>query len=256
MMTKDGTDTRQLFGVPIHAVTMEQTLAMVDEAIQSRGRLHIGVVNAAKIVKMQADPELRRSVLTSDIILADGMSVVWACRTLGRALPERIAGIDLMDAMLRQGNGRGYRVYLLGATPVVLDRAATRIRQDTPGVQIVGRRNGYFNEGEERSIAEDIRAARPDILLVGIQSPKKENFLGRWGEYMDVPVLHGVGGSLDVKAGLVRRAPDRWQRWGMEWLYRVLQEPRRMWRRYLVTNTVFGWMLVGELIRGRRTQHP
>ena len=244
-----GSVVRILFGIPIYAMNMEQALACIDEAITTRKRLQIGVVNAAKIVNMQRDEMLRRDVLSSDLILADGIAVVWASRLLGRPLPERVAGIDIMMGMLRKGNERGYRVYCLGATDEVLDKVIERIRVDFPGVVVAGKNNGYFTEAEEEAVADDIAKARPDILLVAITSPKKEKFLARWSHRLDIPVCHGVGGSFDVMAGKVQRAPEAWQRLGLEWLYRVKQEPRRLWKRYLVTNTLFCSLLLGEMVR-------
>jgi N-acetylglucosaminyldiphosphoundecaprenol N-acetyl-beta-D-mannosaminyltransferase len=238
-----------LLDVPIDRLTMEGVLARVDEAILRRARLQIGVVNAAKLVNMRRDPLLRQDVLTSDLILADGASVVWASRLMGDPLPERVAGIDLMLAILRRGSARAYRVYCLGATQDVLDRAVDGMLAEFPGISIVGRRNGYFGADEEEGVARDVAAARPDVLFVAMTSPKKESFLRRWSPHMEVPVCHGVGGSFDVLAGKVRRAPLAWQRLGLEWLYRVLQEPRRLWKRYLVTNTTFCAMVLSEWLR-------
>jgi len=239
---------RQLLGVPIHALSMQQALARVDEAIRGRQCLRIGVVNAAKIVNMSRDAELRRDVLSSDLILADGMSVVWASRLLGQPVPERVAGIDLMHAMLHKGSERGYRVFCLGATSEVLEAATARIQANFPGVRLVGRHHGYFGDEEEGEVARRIAEARPDILLIAMTSPQKERFLARWSGSLGVPVCHGVGGSFDVLAGKVRRAPEAWQRVGLEWLFRVGQEPGRLWRRYLVTNVLFVKMVICELL--------
>jgi N-acetylglucosaminyldiphosphoundecaprenol N-acetyl-beta-D-mannosaminyltransferase len=238
-----------LFGIPVHAVTAEQALDIVDDAIARRAPLHIGVVNAAKVVNMQRDPSLRDDVMSSDLILADGIAVVWASRLLRRPLPERVTGIDLMMGMLRHGQARRYRIYCLGATEEVSHAVADRIAADFPNVVVAGRHHGYFSESEEAEIAQQVATARPDILFVAITSPKKERFLAHWSATMDVPVCHGVGGSFDVLAGKVERAPERWQRLGLEWLYRVKQEPGRLWRRYLVTNTLFCVMLARELWR-------
>jgi N-acetylglucosaminyldiphosphoundecaprenol N-acetyl-beta-D-mannosaminyltransferase len=243
------TPPARLFGIPIAPLTLEEVLGRVEAAVASRQRLQIGVVNAAKIVNMRRDPLLREDVLTSDLILADGTSVVWAGRLLGVALPERVAGIDLMHAMLRRGEARGWRFFLLGATPEVLAAAVGRIHAEHPSVVVSGCSHGYYAPEEEEGVAEAIRTARPDILLVAMTSPKKERFLARWSGRLDVPVWHGVGGSLDVLAGKVRRAPEAWQRLGLEWLYRVKQEPRRLWKRYLVTNSIFCAMVLGQLVR-------
>jgi len=240
---------RELFGVPVSAMTLEEALSRIDQTIARGGSLQIGVVNAAKVVNMRRNDALRQAVLTSDLILADGISVVWAGRLLGLPLPERVAGIDLMLGMLRRGNERGYRVYCLGATEDVLDKAVAWIGAQYPNVRLVGRHHGYFPPEEEHAVAAEIAAARPDILLVGMTSPRKERFLACWSDRLGVPVCHGVGGSFDVLAGKVQRAPDAWMRLGLEWLYRVKQEPRRLWRRYLVTNILFLNMLLLELLR-------
>lgn len=236
-----------LLGIPIQAESLEQALDRIDFAISSRQRLHIGVVNASKIVNMWRNPELSAAVLGSDVIYADGMSVVWASRILGDPLPGRVTGIDLMQGILEHGQIRGYRVFCLGAEQKVLDKVCKEFAAKYPGIIIAGARSGYFTEFEEKQVADEIRDAKADVLLVAITSPKKEKFMARWGEHCNVPVVHGVGGSFDIVAGLVERAPLAWQRSGMEWLYRVLQEPGRLWKRYLVTNTVFIYLIISEM---------
>lgn len=233
----------ELFGAAIDGLALDDVVALCDEAIARRRRLLISVVNAAKLVKMRDDHELRAAVESGDICVADGMSVVWAVRVLGERLPERVAGIDLMHALLKRASACGHRVYLLGAEAAVVARVAEHIREELPGVQLVGWRDGYFRDDEAEDVARTIGAARPDILLVAMTSPRKERFLATWGDVLRVPVCHGVGGSFDVVAGKVQRAPVAWQRLGLEWLYRVKQEPRRLWRRYLVTNSKFLWWL-------------
>jgi N-acetylglucosaminyldiphosphoundecaprenol N-acetyl-beta-D-mannosaminyltransferase len=239
---------QEILGVPVDALTMGEVLDRVHQTIVGRGRLQIGVVNAAKLVYMRRDPNLRADVLSCGLILADGVPVVWASRLLGRPLPERVAGIDLMYGMLRRGNEHGHRVYCLGASEAVLAAAVGRITADYPHVKMVGRHHGYFTSQEEPGLVAAIADAKPDILLVGMSSPKKERFLARWDSQLGVPVCHGVGGSFDVLAGKVRRAPPAWQRLGLEWLYRVKQEPRRLWRRYLITNSRFCVLLAVELL--------
>lgn len=239
---------RQLFGVGVHAVTMDEALAICRGAIESRRHLNIGVVNAAKIVAMRRSQLLFDAVAGSDLVLADGMAVVWAAKILRQPLPGRVTGIDLFERLLRLGNECGYGVYFLGATQEVLDEVLQRVRHDYPRVRIAGSRNGYFRDDEAAGIAEDIRRSGADMLFVAMTSPKKELFLGRYGRDLDVAICHGVGGSFDVMAGKVSRAPRTWQALGLEWFYRVLQEPRRMWKRYLVTNVLFGKMLLHEAL--------
>ncbi len=254
-MNSDHWPVVRLFEVPIRALSMEQVLAAAEEAIIRRRRLLIGVVNAAKMVRMKQDALLRKSVLDADMILADGMAVVWACRLLGTPLPQRVTGIDLMERLLERGQERGYRLYFLGATPEVLEATVARVTKEFPAVIVAGQRDGYFRLDEEAEVAAEIRRARPDILLVAMTSPKKEQFLARWVHELDVPVCHGVGGAFDVFAGKVRRAPALWQRWGLEWLYRTIQEPRRLGKRYLVTNAMFIWMVLLERW-GKRSSSP
>jgi N-acetylglucosaminyldiphosphoundecaprenol N-acetyl-beta-D-mannosaminyltransferase len=154
-----------------------------------------------------------------------------------------------MMGMLERGTQRGYRVYCLGASADILERVVARIAREFPGVNVVGSHHGYFTDAEEAAIASDVARSRPDILFIAMTSPKKERFLSKWSPQLDVPVCHGVGGSFDVVAGYVQRAPERWQRLGLEWLYRVKQEPRRLWKRYLTTNSAFVMMVVSALAR-------
>ena len=241
---------RVIFDVPIDAMTMNGVLEDCRNAILSRSRYLIGMVNAAKIVRMRRQPLLRQSIIESDVVLADGMAVVWASRLLGHPLPERVAGIDLFEQLLQLCSREGYSVFFLGATADVLDHMVDSIRVRWPALRIAGMQEGYFSEDESQHVAEVIAKSKPDILFVGITSPKKEVFIARYGERINVPVCHGVGGSFDIFAGITRRAPLIWQRCGMEWLYRVCQEPGRMWKRYLVTNTVFIALLIREIYRG------
>lgn len=236
-----------LFGLPIAPLTLSQTVTLCESAIRERRRLLIGVLNAAKIVHLQDDPALKESLLDCDLLLADGQAVVWATRVLGDALPERVAGIDLFYELLERASLQGFRVYLLGARQDVLSRVQEAIRLRWPGVVIAGSRHGYFDVNDEAEIAEDIRRATPDMLFLGMSSPKKENFLARFGPTLGVPVIHGVGGSFDVLAGVTRRAPTPLQRHGLEWAYRLAQEPRRLGPRYYSTNKAFVRMVFQEL---------
>lgn len=244
-------DLRLLFGLRVAALRLTDVVSLAERAVRTRTRLLVGVLNAAKVVKLRRDPLLRTSLLECDLLLADGQSVVWASRLLGRSLPERVAGIDLFEALLDLADRDHLRVYLLGARPEVLARVVEVVHQRWPDVVVAGSRDGYFTDDEAPEVAREIRAARADLLFLGMTTPKKEIFLGTHGPTLDVPVQHGVGGSFDVLAGVARRAPRSWQRLGMEWAYRLLQEPRRLARRYLVTNTLFLLLLAEERVRRR-----
>lgn len=244
--------THHLFEVRIDAMMTDQVLRAVDDAVETRSRLLIGMVNAAKMVMMRRDEGLRRAVLGADLILADGMSIVWSCRLFGLPIPERVTGIDLMEAVLKRCHERHYRVYCLGATDAVIGEIRCRIEDEYAGAVLVGARNGYYTADDEEAVAKEIAKARPDVLFVGMSSPRKEKFLAHWSSTLGVPVCHGVGGAFDVMAGKVRRAPRLWQALGMEWAYRVWQEPKRLCRRYLFVNTVFVGMVAMEAARGVR----
>jgi N-acetylglucosaminyldiphosphoundecaprenol N-acetyl-beta-D-mannosaminyltransferase len=242
------TTRRRLFGLEFDALTSSQVLGRAETALATREPLLIGVANAAKIVNLRKDPLLRDSLLEADVLVADGQSVVWASRLVRRPLPERVAGIDLFEQLLALADRRGLAVYLLGARPEVLATLVDRIRSSYPHLRIAGARDGYFTPDEAAAVADDIAASQADMLFLGMVSPKKETFLATYGEKLHVPVLHGVGGSFDVLAGITRRAPRSWQRLGFEWAYRLVQEPRRLWRRYLVTNTAFVVLTLRELV--------
>jgi N-acetylglucosaminyldiphosphoundecaprenol N-acetyl-beta-D-mannosaminyltransferase len=238
----------EILGCAIDRLDMPGSLAAVERAIESRSYTQHMAINAAKLVTMQDDPELRRIIAGCGLVNADGQGVVWASRLLGDPLPERVAGIDLMYALLARAERRGYRVYFLGARAEVLGRALERLREAYPALQVAGARDGYFSDEEEAAVCAEIAASRADILLVAMSSPRKEYFLGTHGPRLGAPFVMGVGGSIDVAAGITRRAPLIWQRLGCEWLFRLLQEPRRMFRRYAVTNARFAFLVARALL--------
>jgi N-acetylglucosaminyldiphosphoundecaprenol N-acetyl-beta-D-mannosaminyltransferase len=205
-------------------------------------------INVAKLVTMRDNPRLREGIAQCELVTADGQPVVWASRLLGDPLPSRVPGIDLMERLLALAADQGYRVYILGAKQEVLERAAARMRSEYPSLQLVGYRDGYYENAEEPEVARSIKAACADILFVAMSSPRKELFLAQYRERLDVPFVMGVGGAIDVYAGLRRRAPVLWQKLGLEWLFRMLQEPRRLGKRYLATNTRFLGLLIREVL--------
>jgi N-acetylglucosaminyldiphosphoundecaprenol N-acetyl-beta-D-mannosaminyltransferase len=228
-----------LFGTRIDALTLAEATELCARAAREGHGLLVGVVNAAKLVHLQSDAELRASIEAADIVLADGMAVVWASRLLGQPLPERVTGIDLLESLMAQAERDGLSVYFLGGKAEVLDGMLAVLRARYPNLGITGWRDGYFSAQDEAGLVRAIQASGARLLFVGMPTPKKEIFLRVWRRELSNLVCHGVGGSFDVLGGVVRRAPLAWQRLGLEWLYRLLQEPRRMWRRYLVTNTIF-----------------
>jgi len=230
---------RKLFGVHVDDVTLPQAVEIIEGWIEA-GRLgsHTSV-NAAKAVRLQHDLFLREAIRASGIVTADGQAVVWASRFLGAPLRERVTGIDLMAALLERAAAHGHRVYLLGARQDVVASAALSVRVRFPKIKIVGTRDGYWRTEDEADVVAAVAAAKPDILFVALETPAKEVFLDKHRQALGVPFVMGVGGAFDVLAGHRRRAPRSWQRLGLEWLYRLAQDPRRMARRYIVGNTKF-----------------
>jgi N-acetylglucosaminyldiphosphoundecaprenol N-acetyl-beta-D-mannosaminyltransferase len=247
-------EVREVLGYPMLAATMDEVVHLCGAAVAERRPMQIGVLNAAKVVNAERDEGLHDAMLSCDVILADGQSVVWASRLLGQPLPERVAGIDLFIRLLELADAQHLSVFLLGATPDVVEQVATVVRIKYPGARLAGYRDGYFDD--EASVAQEIASSHPDMLFLGMTSPKKEKFLERYQPVMNVPVTHGVGGSFDILAGVTKRAPERWQKMGMEWAYRLLQEPGRMWKRYLRTNVLFSVMIARALVSRRVTLAP
>lgn len=248
------TDRADILGCPIDRLGMADTLAEIEHAIAARRYTQHMAINAAKLVAMHDDPKLYEIIDGCGLVNADGQSVVWASRLLGDPLPERVAGIDLMEALLELAERRGYRVYLLGARAEVLRRALARLQEKYPALPVAGARDGYFADEEASQVCDAIRASRADLLFVAMSSPRKEYFLGEYGPNIGVPFVMGVGGSIDVIAGVTQRAPATWQRLGLEWLFRLLQEPRRMFRRYAVTNARFIGLVCLAIWSGRGGQ--
>lgn len=234
----------------IDRLDMEQTLARCQEIIEQDRFAQQVSINAAKLVTMQSDPALREAVNRCALVNADGQSVVWASRLLGDPLPERVAGIDLMHGLIAMAEREGYGIFILGAQRTVLETAVQRLRRQFPRLRVAGYRDGYFSEDQSPEIAGEIRASDAQILFVAISSPRKEHWLGRYGDSLNVPFVMGVGGSIDIVAGITRRAPRSWQRLGLEWLYRLLQEPRRMFRRYFVSNVQFVFLVIRSVASG------
>lgn len=228
-----------IVGCAIDALTFEETIVEVERLIQARSPTQHCVVNASKAVLMNKDPHLREIVSSCALVNADGQSVVWASRVLGRPLPERVAGIDLFQALLGVAAHRGYRVYFLGATSEVLGDVVARARREHASLHICGSRDGYWNVDDDNEVVAQVHMSRPDILFVGMPSPRKEYWLAENLKRLDVPFSMGVGGSFDVYAGKVKRAPAWMQGAGLEWAFRFWQEPARMWRRYLLGNVAF-----------------
>lgn len=239
----------EMMGCQIDNLSMEETLQTIEGFIKSGQPHQHVVVNVDKLVKASRDPELRRIINECALINVDGMPVVWASRLIGKPLKERVAGVDLFEALMRRSAERGWRVFLLGAREEVVSEVKQIYEKKYPGLTVAGYRNGYWKPEEEAGVVEQIKAAQADLLFVAISSPKKEHFLGRYQAEMRIPFAMGVGGTFDVAVGKVKRAPEWMQKVGLEWFYRFLQEPRRMFKRYFVDDMAFFWLLAKEMVR-------
>lgn len=240
-----------LLGCPVEQLSLEETVQAVNRIISTKTPHQHCVINAGKLVLMHRDSELRNIVLNCDLINADGQSVVWALKLLGTPVPSRVTGIDLMERLFVEADQKKYRVFFLGAEEDVLDIVLKFVQGNYPGLVLAGSHHGYFKADEEKELIEKINKSSADILFVAMGSPKKEFWLGKYTSSLKVPFCMGVGGSFNVVAGRSRRAPQWVQSMGMEWFYRWIQEPIRLWRRYWVDNFVFVYLVVMSLLKVR-----
>ncbi len=241
----------KLFGCPIDNLSMEETLERIERYIkEATPHQHVSI-NVHKVVSFQRDPQLRETLQECALASADGQPIVWASRLLGKPLKARIAGIDLMQHAVELAARKGYTVYFLGARPEVLQKVVEHHQTKFPSLRIAGFSHGYWSSAQERAVVQAISEAKPDILLVAMGSPRKELFLRKYVHTMQVPFAMGVGGSFDVLAGKTRRAPLWVQRAGLEWLWRVAQEPGRLWSRYFVDGVVFPVLILKEIFARR-----
>jgi len=231
------------------ALTVELAADEIVRRIEKDERGYVCTVNVAYLMTMRRNPRLQRFVDRAALTVADGIPIVWASRWQGTPLPERVAGIDLMACICDRAPRHGLRVGLLGATADVVEAAATRLRRSHPGLDLCGAFQGYFSPEEAPQMAHAVRACRAQILFVGMGVPRQEVFLEDHWDALGVPCAMGVGGSFDVIAGRQTRAPKLVQRAGLEWAFRLAQEPRRLFVRYLVTNTLFLVLLARALAR-------
>lgn len=241
----------KLFGADVDALTMAESVDRAEALLRSVRPVHHVCINAAKVVRMHDDPEMAEIVRDAAMVHVDGTPVAWASRLLGAPVPERVAGIDFMEALLARAAERGWRVFFLGATDEVVRATVAVERERHPGLVVAGYRNGYWTPDEEDAVVAEVAATAPDLLLLALPTPRKEQFAHRHLDGLNARFVLGVGGSFDVAAGITKRAPRWMQAVGCEWLFRLLQEPGRMWKRYLVGNSRFLALVAVEWIRGR-----
>jgi N-acetylglucosaminyldiphosphoundecaprenol N-acetyl-beta-D-mannosaminyltransferase len=243
---------KQFFGSYVDLLTMGETLEAVEKIIENGTPTQHVVINVAKLAMMQDDVRLREIVNGCSLINADGQGIVWGARSLGIDIPERVAGVDLFQNLVALSDRKPYRLYFLGAKEEVVQKVVSVFQERYPRMQVAGRRNGYFTQAEEAQLVEDIRESKADILFLAMSSPKKEYFLNRYLDRMQVPFVMGVGGSFDIVAGVTKRAPLWMQKAGLEWFYRIVNEPGRMFARYFTTNGKFFLMMLKAKVFGKK----
>lgn len=220
----------EILGVKVDSLTMTEAVEIVERYIEERAQVMVATANAEMIMRATHDKELLHILNSAALVTPDGAGTVWAAHHLGFEMPERVAGYDLAQNLMREAAKRGQKIYFFGSAPGVAEKAKTKAETLYPGINICGVRNGYFSAADEAKIIEDIKATAPDILLAALGVPKQEKWLYKHLKELGVPVSIGVGGTLDVMAGVMKRAPRWMQRAKLEWLFRGMLQPKRAGR--------------------------
>jgi N-acetylglucosaminyldiphosphoundecaprenol N-acetyl-beta-D-mannosaminyltransferase len=242
----------QVLGVPVSALTFKEALATIDEWIASGERNYVCTLDVHALMESQSAPDVRDIYRSAAMVTPDGMPLIWLLRLGGYRAADRICGPDLMPAMFRHSEGRGYRHFLYGSSETTLALLQERLSRNFPDARIAGRYSPPYRaltDEEEREVDRAVNATDPDIVWVGLGAPKQDRWMAAHRPSLKAPVLIGVGAAFDMLAGNVARAPRFLQRSGCEWMFRMAQEPRRLSRRYLESNSKFAMMLIGQKLR-------
>lgn len=238
----------EILGVQVDAVTMAQAVERVAELIAAGKPSMVATANAEMLLRATHDDELRTILNAAKLVVADGAGTVWAAHHLGREMPERVAGADLVLELMKIAPAKSWKIFLFGSAPGIAEKAKAKAESLCPGIEIVGTRNGYFTAADEPEIIAQIKKSRPDILLAALGVPKQEKWLFTHMNELNVPVSIGVGGTLDVMAGAVKRAPLWMQRAKLEWLFRAMLQPSRAGR--LIALPKFVWKVHQQKVNG------
>jgi N-acetylglucosaminyldiphosphoundecaprenol N-acetyl-beta-D-mannosaminyltransferase len=241
-------DSVVVAGIRIANLTESQALDRITRMVLEPGPHYMVVVNASKAVAAQRDEKLREIVSGADLVTADGMSVVWGSWILGKPLMERVTGIDVFERLTAVAAAEGLSVYLLGASQASVQGVIERIADENPTLRIAGFHHGYFKSDESTEVAQEIRRSGADLLFVAMGTPVQEYWIHDYLPQTGAKFALGVGGAFDHVSRRSKRAPRWMQRSGLEWLYRLLSEPRRLWRRYLFGNTRFMWLIISQAL--------
>ena len=234
----------EILGVKVDAVTMAQAVTCAEKLIVAKKNSIIATANAEMLLRATHDEELKTILNAAELVVPDGAGTVWAARHLGHEMPERVAGFDLVQELMKISPSKGYKFFLFGSAPGIADKAKAKAEELYPGIKIVGTRNGYFTADDEPDIIAQIKHSKPDVLLAALGVPKQEKWLYAHKDELGVPVSIGVGGTFDVMAGVVKRAPVWMQRAKLEWLYRAMLQPSRAGR--LIALPKFVWKVINS----------
>jgi N-acetylglucosaminyldiphosphoundecaprenol N-acetyl-beta-D-mannosaminyltransferase len=243
-----------LHGVPFAAQTLPEAIDAMLGAATERRRLRAHFCNVHTLVESQADAALRGVYLSADMVTMDGMPIVWLARVRGHREAERVTGPDVMAAICDRGRALGLRHYFVGGQPGVPEALRDRLSAHYPGLQVVGLESPPFRQltpAEDQALVDRINAAKPDVVWIGLGAPKQEYWAVEHAGRLEASLLLPVGAAFDFHSGRIRRAPTWMRHAGLEWLFRLAADPRRLWRRYAVTNTRFALMLLDDVVRGR-----
>ena len=220
----------EILGVKVDALTMAQAVEHVINLIKEKKSSLVATANAEMLLNATHDDELKKILNAANLVVPDGAGTVWAARHLGKSMPERVAGFDLVQELMKIAPEHDFKFFLFGAAPGIADKAKTKAESLYPGIKIVGTRNGYFKPDDEPEIISQIKNSHADILLAALGVPKQEKWLFKYKDELKVPVSIGVGGTFDVMAGVVKRAPLWMQKARLEWLFRAMLQPSRAGR--------------------------
>lgn len=229
----------EILGVTVDSLTMAEAVRRVQGYIKKRKPRLIATANAEMLMRATSDMELKKILNAADLVVPDGAGTVWAAHHLGCDMPERVAGFDLAQELMLLAPQNGYKLYFFGSAPGVAEKAKAKAEEMYPGINVCGTRDGYFKPEDEKQIIADIKAAKPDILLVALGVPKQEKWLYAHMKELKVPVSIGVGGTFDVMAGVMQRAPLWMQKAKLEWLFRGMKQPSRAGRLMALPKFVF-----------------
>ena len=242
-------------GIKINNLNMQEAINKIEALIKEGRPSYIVTPNAAHIVLLQKDAEFRKVYENAALVLADGMPLIWVSKFLGVPLKEKISGSDLVPKLCEVSAKKGFKVFLLGGRPNAALKSAKNLKKKYSGLQIAGIYSPPFgfekDKTENDTIIKMIVRSKPDILFIGLGAPKQEKWIYAHYKELNIPVSIGVGGTFDFVAGIVKRAPKWMQEVGLEWFFRFLQEPKRLWKRYLIGNTIFTWLVLKTLFKGK-----